>query len=83
MRQYTHEGLSFNQNVDTNDTLEHQQYKNPLKSEISCIKTRLKNSQTKLRAHNRSLAKIAKPNKFVGRSLNPYSSLDGQYLTDF
>ena len=45
--------------------------------------TRLKTSQTKLKAHNQSLAEIAKPNKFIGRSSNPHSSLDGQYLTDF
>ena len=45
--------------------------------------TPLKTGQAKLKAHNRSLAEIAKPNKFIGRSSNPHSSLDGQYLTDF
>ena len=68
MRQYTHKGLNLNQNADTNHTLKHQQCKNPIKKKRnSCNKTRLKTGQAKLKAHNRSLAEIAKPNKFIGR----------------
>ena len=59
------------------------QKKNPKKKRNSCNKIRMKTGQAKLSAHNQSLSEIAKPNKFIGRSSNPHSSLDGQYLTDF